>query len=110
MTIKFISFSGDCGDLPTNDNHFVFRHVEHNILFSVSRKGNAASCHFKSDKKGLRFLKRAINDFVDFCYQLFPWCEMILAIIGKDSIGRLISKCGFQKIAYNDKCLVYLRV
>ena len=70
MMIKFISFSGDSGDLPTTDNHFVFKHIDHNILFSVARKGNAASCHFKSDKKSLRFLKQAINEFVEFCYKL----------------------------------------
>lgn len=108
--INFISYSGDTGELPTNNNHFVFKWVKGNILFSVSRKGNAASCHFSSDKSNLRLLKDAINEFVEFCYLIFPWCEMVLAIVGPNSIGRLITKCGFNKIAYNDKCNVFLRV
>lgn len=112
MTIKFISYSGDVDGLGANDNRHVFRwnNFDCKILFAVSKKGKTASCHFSSDKAGLRHLKKAVNEFVEFCYLMFPWCEMILAITKLDSVGRLITKCGFSRIAYNKEYKIYLRV
>ncbi len=111
--IKFIPYSGDLIGLPCDDNHLVFRwNVEQcKILFSVCRRGDAASCHFASNKQGLRMLKKAINEFTEFVFNLFNWCTMSIAIVNKKSVGRLIEKCGYSAFAeYEDGDIAYMRV
>lgn len=95
--IRFKPYEGDLIGLPTSDNHLNFRWIEPKckVLFSVCQQGNGASIHFASDKKGLRKLKQAINEFCDFCFYLFDWCEMIIGKIQIPSVERLVVKCGF---------------
>lgn len=94
--VKFEPYEGDMIGLVSNSNHLVFRwyRTDCKILFSVSRRGDAASCHFASDKAGLRHVKEAIDDFVRFVFWLFDWCRMVLAQVERPSVGRLIEKCG----------------
>ena len=109
-SVKFEPYQGDLMGLTTNDNHLVFRWVgPGKILFSVSRRGNAASCHFASDRTGLRHLKQAIDDFVLFVFWLFDWCIMVLAQVSKPSVGRVIEKCGFSAVADCKEGTIYMR-
>ena len=57
--LSFQPYAGDLMGLTTNENHLVFRwnRDDCKVLFSASRRGNAASCHFASDKRGLRHIK-----------------------------------------------------
>lgn len=98
---KFRSYSGDMIGLPCDANHLVYRWCRDDclVLFSVCRRGDAASCHFASDKRGLRHLKQAINEFTEFVFDLFKWCTMSLAIINKKSVMRLVEKCNYVPIA-----------
>ncbi len=108
---SFYLYDGDLIGLTNNDNYLVYRwcNTSCKILFSVSRKGNALTCHFASDKKGLRLLKRCFEEFYSFLILNFPWCEMFFALTKKKSVARLIIKCGFHSIAYNDKHNVLVR-
>lgn len=111
QAVKFAPYSGFLMGLPTDGNHLVFRWLgPGKVLFSVTQKGKAAGCHFASDKKGLRYLKQACDDFVKFCFFLFDWCKMILAHVSKDSIGRLIMKIGFVPLGNSDQGTVYVRM
>ena len=109
--LEFTPYSGDLMGLPTNENHMVFRwnRQDCKVLFSASRRGNAASCHFASDKRGLRHIKEAVDGFVRFAFWLFDWCEMVLAQVGRASVGRLIEKTGFIPVAEIDDTTVYMR-
>lgn len=111
--LKFLPFDGDTESLLVNQNYLVFRWVgPGKILFSVTRKGDAAYCHFCSDRDGLRHTKQAFNDFVSFVFYLFDWCKMIIAsVVEKPSIERLLVKCGFQLFATVPKkrATVYMR-
>lgn len=100
MEQKFILYSGDLMGLPTNEKHLNFRwnNKDCKVLFSITRQGNAASCHFASDKRGLRKLKKAINEFVNFTFKNFSWCEMIIAKVRRNSVAKLCRKCDFVKI------------
>lgn len=97
--------------LPADDNHLVFRWIESDckILFSIARLGDGASCHFASDKAGLRKLKQAINEFCDYCFLVFNWCTMILAKVKRESVCRLIEKCEFKKIGTDKGLTAYAR-
>lgn len=97
--------------LPTNEHHLVFRWARKDckVLFSVTKRGEAASCHIASDKKGLRQLKKAIEEWCLFVFWLFDWCKMILAQVLRPSVGRLITKCGFNEVAHIGDVKVYVR-
>ena len=110
-SLEFTPYSGDLMGLPTNNNHLVFRwnRQDCKVLFSASRRGNAASCHFASDKRGLRHIKEAIDGFVRFAFWLFDWCEMVLAQVSIQSVGRLIQKIGFEPVADCEEGTIYMR-
>jgi hypothetical protein len=109
--VEFVQYSGDLMDLEANETHLVFRWMgPGKILFSVSRRGNAASCHFASNNAGLRYIKEAIDAFVKFVFWIFDWCTMVLAQVEKPSVGRLIKKVGFMPIGKSDNITVYARV
>lgn len=109
--LKFLPYYGDTGELLTSDKYIVFRWVNNNckVLFSVTQKGNAANCHFTSDKKGLRYLEEALNDWCEFCFWMLDWCELVLGVIERPSVARLAEKCGFEKIASQDNKQIYIR-
>ena len=98
MVGTFEKYNGDLSSLPTSETHTVFRWHEPGckILFSATRQGNAMSCHFSSDRRGLRKLKQAIDEFCNFCIETYKWCTMIIAKIKKNSVVRLVEKCGFK--------------
>lgn len=108
--LEFAPYSGDLIGLPVDENHLVFRwNGPGKVLFSVSRRGDAASCHFASDPAGLRHLKKAIDAFVLFVFWLFDWCMMVLAQVQRPSVGRLIEKVGFMPVTTIDEITVYAR-
>jgi len=110
-TLAFTPYSGDLIGLPVNKNHLVFRWNKPNckILFSVSRRGSAASCHFASNKPGLRYIKQAIAAFVQFVFWIFDWCIMVIAQVNTPSVGRLIEKLGFEAFADCEEGTLYMR-
>ena len=110
MTIKFLPYSGDLIGLPTSENYLIFRWAEPDckVLFSVCRQGNGASCHFASDEKGVFRIKRAINEFCEFVFWMFDWCEMIIAKVMLNKVGLILERCGFKKIL-EDKITIYIR-
>lgn len=111
MLTRFIPFEGDLGELPTDNNHLVFKWANSDckVLFSVSRLGDAASVHFSSDKSGLRNIKKAANEFCLFVFLLFDWCTMIIAKTTLKSVGRMIKKIGFNEVARNSTVTAYAR-
>lgn len=110
MEIKFILYLGDLIGLPTSENHYNFRWLEPNckVLFSACRQGNAASCHFAADTRGVWKIKRAINEFCEFIFWVFDWCEMIIAKVKSEKIERILIRCEFKKLV-EGKINIYIR-
>lgn len=108
--VMFVPCRGEPSLFSTAD-YLVFRwQGEGKIIFSVSRKGNAAYCHFHSDKAGLRHIKPAFNAFCEFVFWLFDWCEMVIATVrGRPSIERVLIKCGFSPFAQADDVTAFMR-
>ena len=113
MTVEadFVPYQGDLMGLHADENHLVFRCrcCPGKILFSVARRGDAASCHFSCDKTGLRHIKEAIERFFSFLLWLFDWCRMVLAQVKRKSVGRLVRKLGFQIVAKSGDMEIYMR-
>lgn len=96
--------------IAANDNHWCVEHLgARRILFSFTKKGYALSCHFASDKAGLRHIKSAINDFCEWAFWAFEWCQMILANVKKPSVERIVKKCGFTHVIDHDGHKIYMR-
>ena len=79
------------------------------IVCSFAQRGQAVSAHFSSDRRGLRHLKSAINDFCNWVFGAFEWCSMVIAIINKPSVVRLVKKCGFSHVIDVEDNTVYAR-
>lgn len=106
----FMPYDGDLIGLPTNDNHLVFKwNVEGcKILFSAARQGNGMSCHFASDKRGLRRLREAIIAFTNYIFEHYDWCEMIIAKVTLPSVARLLPKLGFVELIQTEYYKAYI--
>jgi len=106
----FSAADSDLLGLPTNSNHI---NVEWDgpgkVLFSMTRRGDGLSCHMAADKKSLRMIKRAINEFCDWAFNKYDWCRVIMAVTEYPSIGRILTKCGFVFLDRNDKAAAYGR-
>lgn len=111
MLLAFDPYKGETGFLYTSDKHLNFKwnNPNCNIIFSMTRQGNAVVGHFISDKAGLRKLEQALNEWCEFCFLLFDWCEMVIGIITKPSVVRLAEKCGFKYVASFGNKKVYVR-
>jgi hypothetical protein len=79
------------------------------IIASFSQRGNSIAAHFASNKKGLRHIKTAINDFCQWAFDQYKWCTMVLAQIKKASVARLVEKCGFFHVANIKDLTIYAR-
>ena len=108
--MSFAIYNGDLIGLPTSGDHLIFKWNESDckILFSAAKQGNGMSCHFASDKKGLRKIKLAISAFVEFIFNEYPWCEMIFAKVTLPSVGRILPKLGFSLLSETEYCNVYI--
>lgn len=110
--LRFELYQGDTMGLTSNDNYVIFRWMEPDckVIVSMCQRGQAANCHFASDKAGLRKMKRAIDEFCQFVFCSFDWSTMIMAIIERPSVVRLVEKCGFNYITNIEDKKVYTRL
>ena len=108
--MNFEPASENLMNLVHNDQYLTFKSNKANIVFSVCQRGKAANIHFDCDKPSLRLVKRALNEFCDFCFELFDWCTMIMGIIEKPSVIRMVEKCSFNKVADIKDHQVYVRL
>jgi len=98
----FTPYSGECMGLSHNENYLTFKWTEGNIFFSATRVGDGMSIHFASDKPSLRNIKRALNEFVEYVFDCYSWCTMVLGIIDLPSVCRIAEKCRFIHIGTVD--------
>jgi hypothetical protein len=111
--MDFIQYNGnDLMGLPTNKNHLNFKLIdsECKFLFSITRQGNAASCHFAANKKSMKNIIEIIKNAIKFIFDYFEWCTMIIAKIKLKKIERIVKDCGFKKILNTDQGPIYIRI
>ena len=97
--------------LLVNENHLAFKwnRSDCEVFFSATRHGLGMSCHFSSDKRGLRHIRQAIGEFIDYVFEFYPWCKMILCITNRPSVVRIVEDFGFQHVMTNNGCMAYMR-
>ena len=80
------------------------------VVFSFAKLGNGMTMHFAAGPESLRELKTAIEDFIEWTFWAFEWCELIFGIIGPQSVERLATKCGFKYLCPKGPYQVYVRM
>lgn len=102
----------DCEDwlgVAGDEDHMVFRWSEARVFFSCCLKGDALSAHFSAEKRAVRLLKQAIEEFCLWVFGTLQQCKMILACIVRPSVERLVLKCGFSHLKAHDDLQIYMR-
>lgn len=79
------------------------------VVFSFARQGNGITIHLAAGKDALRHLEAALNDFCEWTFWAYSWCEMIFGMIERKSLGRLAKKCGFSYLTNMNELEIYVR-
>lgn len=95
--------------IAEDENHFVVKWMAANVFFSCCQKGNSISAHFSAEREAIRHLKQAIDEFCRWAFDVMPWCRMIFACIVRQSVARLVVKCGFSFLETRDDLQIYVR-
>jgi len=108
---NFILYYGPTYGLRTNENYLNFRWLLKDTLMlaSITQQGNAAVCHFYSDKRGLKYLKQAVSEWCEYVFKTCDWCKMMLGVVEKPSVEKLMKSCGFRKVAYTKNKALYMK-
>jgi hypothetical protein len=102
----------DCEDrlgIAEDENHMVFRWLKARVFFSCCEKGQALSAHFSAGPEALRLIRPAIDEFCAWAFESMPWCRMIFACIVRQSVARLVEKCGFSLLETRGDLQIYVR-
>lgn len=96
MANKFEIYSGDLMGLPTNENHlnYIWNDPDCKVLFSATKQGKAMSCHVACDKRGVFRIVKAINEFIDFIFQNYQWCDMLISKNNNKKLEPILERCG----------------
>ena len=87
--------------LAINSNHRVYEWSNngYTVYFSATSHGDAMSIHLAANKESRRCLRMAVNEFCDYIFDQFKWCDVILGAIVPASVVNLAKKCGFTYLA-----------
>lgn len=99
----------EMGNLWWEPDHQVWRWLDAEVWVSMTRRDNVLFCHFSASKDAVKRLQDAINEFVELCFVLMPWCQAIMASITKNSVARLVVRCGFEHVINHEYLKVYAR-
>ena len=99
----------DALDIYFDKNYWCVQYKDKQIFFTFSQRGKAISAHFSASRKDLREIRGAIENFINWIYTIYPWCEMIMATITKPSVKRLVERIGFDHVCDAEGKSVYVR-
>jgi hypothetical protein len=86
-----------------DDNHIFFS-FDGLVFFSATMKGNAMDCHIGAVGRNKRLLRVAVNQFCEYIFARYSWCDKITACVTMKSVKNLVKKCGFERFfKINDK-------
>ena len=100
------TLDGPTHGVACNENHALYQCG--NVVFSATMMGAGLSCHFASTREGLREVKPAIDEFCAWAFKVFG-CKVIFAMIAKQSVVRVVKKCGFSHLLDCDEGVIYAR-
>lgn len=91
------------------EDHQVWRWLDGEIYVSMTRRENTVFCHFSAKGASVRRLKDAIDEFCELVFGLMDWCMAVMACIKRDSVERLVKRCGFVHVVDHKYIKVYAR-
>lgn len=87
----------------------VWRWLDGDIYASMTREDDVVFCHFSAWGASVRRLDAAIMEFCDLVFEMMPWCKAVMACIKRDSVARLVKRCGFRHVIDYNYLKVYAR-
>lgn len=94
-----------CVEVPeglySTDRHLNYRWTGdgRTVYFSAAQQGQAMTIHIAAEGKNKLGLRKAAVEFVDYLFDSFPWCRVVMGGIKKKSVVNLALKCGFEHLA-----------
>lgn len=88
--------SGPDWGVARDEKHLVVESENPRVVFSFTRRGNAISIHFATDKDGMKGVEEKLNEFCDWAFESMAWCTMIVGFIGRRSVEKIANRCGFK--------------
>lgn len=86
--------------LYATDNHILLEWSdgERQVYFSAAQQGQAMTVHIAAKGKNKLALREAVEDFIDYIFTNYTWCDVVIGAITKPSVVNLANKCGFHHI------------
>jgi len=80
-----------------SDNYRVYEWSEngYRVYFSATRQGNAMPIHIAAERDSRRCLRLASNEFCEYLFEEYDWCDVVIGAIVSASVVNLAKKCGF---------------
>jgi hypothetical protein len=69
------------------------------VFFSATSHDNTIAIHLAAPQDSKRCLRLAVNEFVDYLFNEFEWCEVVMGAVVPVSVVNLAKKCGFIHLA-----------
>jgi hypothetical protein len=87
--------------LAINSNHRVYEWSNngYTVYFSATSHGDAMAIHLAANSDSRRCLRLAVNEFCEYIFDQYKWCDVILGAIVSASVVNLAKKCGFTYVA-----------
>ena len=84
-----------------SDNYRVYEWSKngYRVYFSAARQGNAMPIHIAAPRDSRRCLRVAANEFCEYLFREYDWCDVVIGAITDTSVVNLASKCGFVHIS-----------
>lgn len=109
MTFRQAYLCEEVNGLWRSEGYEVWRWLEGYIYVSLVRQEDVLFCHFSADRASVRLLKQAIDEFCATVFDLMPWCKAVMACIKRDSVTKLVKRCGFTHVIDHNYLKVYAR-
>lgn len=69
------------------------------VYFSATTLGKALSIHLAAPVDSRRCLRQAVNDYIEYLFDTYEWCDVVIGAIVPTSVVNLAKKCGFIHMA-----------
>jgi hypothetical protein len=83
----------------TGDDNYLYFTFDGIVFFSATKRLDTMDCHVGAIGRNKRFLRIAINEFCEYIFNRYVWCNKISACVKLKSVKNLCMNCGFEKIA-----------
>ena len=95
--------------LDAGDNYLVVKVGPY--FFSYTKKGSSIMFHmFSPEKNTIKDFDLGVESLIDYLFECYAWCEMLIVTIARPSLVKLAKKHGFRSFLTNKDGVALMRV